>query len=308
MGNQKIISIAVCTYNREKHIINALESLKNQSLNLNLYEIIIVDNNSTDNTPELVTNFINANPDINLRYFKEDQQGLSFARNRAITESISNIIAFIDDDAIVPENYLMNIKEFSDTHQNIDAFGGKVIPIYENGSEPKFMSRPIWGLVTKIDYGDKIREFPKNKYPVGCNMIIKREVLLNIGLFDTNLGRIGRIGLASEEKDLFERIKKNGGKIYYSPNIIVYHNIDNYRLEFDYIKKLSFGIGLSEKIRTNHIGFIELAKKFIEYIFKFIIAFIFALYFLINLEFKKAKYIILIRYFILLGFFKDKNN
>lgn len=300
-----LITVIICTYNRAKFLPIALNSFTNQTLDKKVYEIIIVNNNSTDNTEKICKEFITNHPELNVKYFIEKNQGLSFSRNRGFRESSGSIIAYLDDDALATKDYLKNTIHFFAENPNASAIGGKVIPVYENNKkEPRWLSKYIWGIVTKVDMGNKVAEFPDNKYPAGCNMVIKRDVLQSVGLFDTNLGRKGRIGLASEDKDIFFRMHNADLHIYYVPDISVYHNIENYRLEYDYIKKLCIGIGLSERIRTQKSSPIELFKKLVEYLLKFIVALGLSFIYLFKFQFQKAKYIILIRYLILEGFFK----
>ena len=86
------ISVVICTYNREKFIGKALECLSRQDLQKDKFEILIVDNRSTDRTAAICGKFIAAHPDLSVRYFFEDKKGLSFARNRGLQESIAPII------------------------------------------------------------------------------------------------------------------------------------------------------------------------------------------------------------------------
>ncbi len=300
------ISVIICTYNREKFLKLALDSYKNQTLSPEEFEIVVVDNNSTDNTKNIVEKFIEENPGLDVRYVFEEKQGLSFARNRGIQEAKYEIITFVDDDAEVENDFLKNIKGYFESNPGVVSIGGKVEPVFGGGSEPAWLSPYLWGLVTKIDYGDKIKPFPKNKYPVGCNMSFRKTVFDKFGMFDTELGRKGRVGLASEEKDVFERLKANGAGIVYLPNITVHHHIDDYRLEKSYIKKLSYGIGISEKIRTMKIGLTAFLLKFAEFVFKFFASLLIAGGYVLKGEFEKAKYVVLFRYYILKGFFKKE--
>ncbi len=298
------ISVVICTYNREKFLKPALDSYKNQTLQPEEFEIVVVDNNSTDNTKVIVQKFIEENPLLDVRYVFEERQGLSYARNRGIQEAKYEVITFVDDDAEVEKDFLKNLKTYFESDEKVMAVGGKVEPVFASGKEPAWLSPYLWGLVTKIDYGNKVKPFPANKYPVGCNMSFRREVFQKFGKFDTELGRIGRVGLASEEKDLFRRLKSGGAKIMYLPDITVHHHIDDYRLEKSYIIKLCYGIGISERIRTRKINIIEYFKKFIEYIFKLFASFLIAAGYILKGEFEKAKYVVLFRYYILKGFFK----
>src|SRR5436305_8021426 len=116
-GNQELkISVIICSYNRAKYIIDAVESLYDQTVLKNLYEVIVVDNNSTDNTKELCLQYIASHSDYNIHYFDEKQQGASFARNTGVAHSKAPLIAFMDDDAIADKNFIESILRFFETH------------------------------------------------------------------------------------------------------------------------------------------------------------------------------------------------
>ena len=106
------LSIIICTYNREKFILKSLYSIAHQNADVNIFELIIINNNSTDKTHELILDFIEKNQNISIKYFIEIEQGLSHARNRGIKESTGDICAFLDDDAIACEEYVINIIYF----------------------------------------------------------------------------------------------------------------------------------------------------------------------------------------------------
>jgi glycosyltransferase involved in cell wall biosynthesis len=292
------ISVAICTYNRAKYLVDSLKSLKNQNLNPDDFEIIIVDNNSSDATAEISKIFINQNPGLNVSCYKENRQGLSFARNKAITESKYDIITFIDDDAIAREDFLANILSYFKDHSDVDALGGKVIPIYENGiEEPQWLSKYLWGIVTKVDYGDEVKIFPAPKYPAGCNMSFRKEKLLEVGLFNTDLK------IRGDDKDIFAKLNKIKAKVYYVPEVFVYHNVEEYRLTKSFIKKLSIIIGNSERVRLADKGLMPLILKLFEYLFKLVAGFIIASSFIFKGQVEKAKYLIMVRWTILKGLF-----
>ena len=199
------ISIIVCTYNREKYIESLLGSLKKQEYPTKDYEIVFVNNNSDDETEKRCTEFREANPEVVFHYFNESKQGLSHARNRGILEAKGEILAFIDDDALAHANYLQNMsKAFKET--DVDAAGGRIYPKYES-QRPVWMSKFLEPVMSVIDLGDKNKPFPKNKFPIGANMMFRKEVFEQAGNFNTDLGRTGKKMLGGEEKDLFFRMK-----------------------------------------------------------------------------------------------------
>lgn len=244
------LSLIIATYNRAEQLMVTLGSVATQSANASMWECIVVDNNSADNTKERVNAFIGEHTKLNIRYCFEPQQGLSHARNRGIAEATGDIIAFIDDDErIVPEFIKAYIKLF-DEHPEAMAAGGKIIAEYPTG-RPRWMShyteRPI---ANPMDFGDYIAPFPKGRIPGGGNMALRREVFTTVGVFNTSLGRTGKKLIGGEENDLFERIASKGMKCYYVPRAVMYHIIPAEKLTDDYFVRLCYNIGLSQHTRA----------------------------------------------------------
>ncbi len=295
------LSVIICTYNREKFLPNALESLTKQTENKQKFEIIIVNNNSTDKTEEISLNFIKNNPQLNIFYVIEKNQGLSFARNKGINEAKANLISFIDDDAIARKDYVENIIKSFKNNPNYDAIGGKVIPIYESGTEPVWMNKYIQGVVSKVDYGDKTSEF-KKKYPAGCNMAFKKELFTKYGFFNTDLVYRG------DDKFVFTNFKANGVKVLYTPNVFVNHYIDGYRTEPKFIDKISKSVGASEKLRLQNKGFLPNLSKIIEYIFKLGASIILLILFTLKGQYPKGYFSVRVMWHTILGFLSAKKS
>ncbi|MGK9369140.1 glycosyltransferase [Melioribacter sp. Ez-97] len=291
------ISVIICTYNREKYLPIALNSLKEQSLDKNKFEIIIVNNNSTDNTETVCNEFIKQNPELNIKYFLETQRGLSAARNRGIKESSGTIVIFIDDDAELTKNYLQEAINFFNEFPEVDAMGGKIIPKYEDNKEPEWMSLFLWGLVTKSDWGDKIRKYPYSKYPPGCSMAFRKSVFNETGLFDTELYS------RCDDKYIFLQLDKNKKKYLYNPKFILYHHIDKSRLNPESLKRIALLVGSSERVRLRNAKKIRKILKILEYIIKLFIGIIVGIYFILTKKSKKGIYLIKNRWFTLQGYF-----
>ena len=254
-----MISFIICTYNREKYIYECLSRLA-KNTEQEGWEIVLVNNNSTDSTAAECKRFESDYPKVNYCYFVETQQGLSFARNRGIAEAHGEWIVFLDDDAMVETDYIANLKVHLANYREAAAFGGQIAPSFEDG-EPDWYSEWSMGFVSAIDRGDKVHMFPENKFPIGANMGIKREILDKVGMFNTELGRTGNNLLAGEEKDLFNRIHKAGGTILYFPNIGVKHCIPGRRTTREFVERLAYGVGVSERLRTQHIGTFAYCKR-----------------------------------------------
>jgi glucosyl-dolichyl phosphate glucuronosyltransferase len=294
------ISLVICTYNREKFLPVALKSLTAITTDKNIFEIVLINNNSTDSTETICNEFIRNNQELQTQYHVETQRGLSAARNRGIKESRSELISFLDDDAEVTPEYVDIALNFFASNPNIDAMGGKIIPIYETGEEPKWLSKSLWGLVTKVDWGNKTRKYPYSKYPAGASMVFRKKVFAEIGLFNTELF------LRSDDKFIFRRMEEKGKLFLYYPKFIAYHHIDAFRVTFESVKKISLIVGASERVRLQNAGITKNTNKIVEYILKLAAAIIIAIGFLFKLEFEKAEYIIKNRWLTLLGYFNTK--
>lgn len=260
-----MLTAIICTYNRAKYIGNLLESIAANDLAKSEYEIVLVDNNCTDNTREICEAFAAAHKDVSFRYVVEPEQGLSAARNKGIKEAKGDLIVYIDDDALIDTWYLRTIVEYMSDHPEISAVGGPIIPSYEDTEEPKWMTRYTKELLCGYLYfGDEIRPFPGERYPGGGNAAYRAEVFEKVGLFNTALGRKGNGLMGSEEKDIFDKMKAQGMRFMYLPKMILHHLIPQKKLERDYFDRLTKQIGMSERQRTLAIG----KGKYINRLFK----------------------------------------
>ncbi len=291
------LSVIICAYNREDHIKKTLDSLFYQLASKDIYEVIVIDNNSKDKTADICIQYIKEKQELDLKYFLETKQGLSFARNRGVKESSNEVISFIDDDATATENYVENILLTFEQNKNILSIGGKVLPVYPKNKEPVWMSKYLWPVVAKVDQGETEHEF-KKKYPVGCNMAFRKETFIKYGLFNEDIKYRG------DEKFLFLRLKKEKELIYYNPKIIVYHTIPETRLSYESFVKNCIGVGESEKIRAKGNSVWSVIIKYLEYIFKLGASLLIGFGFVLKGQFKKATYLIQAMYYILVGLSK----
>lgn len=263
-----MISVIICTYNRDKYIYNILQSIAENEFPTDQYEIILVNNNCSDNTIAECQRFRTDYPHIDMKEFVETNQGLSYARNRGIRESSGDILVYVDDDALVNKAYLRTYADFFNTHPNIDAAGGPIIPKYET-SEPSWMSHFTKCLITGYKYnGNKIKEFAKNDFPGGGNAGYRSHVFEKVGLFNVDLGRKGDSLVGAEEKDIFDKMTSLGMRFFYLPNAILYHLIPEKKLSKEYFDKLTYSIGKSERIRTLAISKKKYAKRLLSELVK----------------------------------------
>ena len=291
------VSVIVCTYNRDKYLPLTLNHLRDQSQSFEEYEIVIVNNNSTDSTDRICRDFIAEQNSLNITYVIEINQGHTYARNRGIAESKGKYLAFIDDDAFVVCDYVKNIITFFDSHPKVAAIGGKIIPVYES-IEPKWMSKYLLPLVAALDMGNNIIEFKKRKFPIGANMAYRSEVFKNYGVFDVNLGRRGNELEGGDEKDMIFRIKGKE-KIYYVPDVLVHHVIPDKRLTMTYIKGMAKGVSSSEKKRLKKLGTKNILSKILEEAIKITGTFVLATKYVFTFQGQKASMLLKFRYWII---------
>ncbi len=296
------LSLIISTYNREDYLGSALESIARQNFYRTDFEIVLVNNNSTDRTEIICNTFARANNQINFNYFIEKKQGLSHARNRGITEAKGEILIFIDDDAFAFTDYLTEIDKFFNENLNIIAGGGRIYPKWEK-QKPLWMSKYLMPLVSVIDWGDEMKLFTNRNFPIGANMAFRQKAFEKYGDFNTNLGRVGKGMQGGEEKDIFYRFQNGGEQIAYIPNAKVYHLVPEKRLTFDFIKNQAIAIGKSEKIRAKDINSFELVKSFGREILKWVASLGIYVFYFYTLKIEKAKMIIRFRFWVSKGLF-----
>lgn len=287
------LSIVIATYNRATLLLDALKSVIRQSAPAQEWECVVVNNNSSDNTSECFAEFAGEHPEYNLRIVDEPNQGLSYARNRGIRESVGEYIAIIDDDEHIAEDFVAAyIRLFDDVPEAVAA-GGPIVARYPTG-RPRWMScyteRPI---ANTMYFGEEVREFPKGRVPGGGNMALRRSAIRRYGVFDTSLGYSGESLIGGEECDLFERLQIADAKYYYVPTAVMYHIIPREKLTKEYFARLSYNVGVSQLRRARlyrrvwRVRFIELSK--------WVATLLIALWYTITLQWRKGYYLILMR-------------
>ncbi len=242
-------SIIICTYNRSASLIDTLESLTHMAVPKGTdWEILVVDNNSSDSTKGRVENFIRKGHS-NVRYLFEGTQGKAHALNRAISEATGEVLAFTDDDALVDGDWLSLIVETFDRY-NPDCVGGKVVPLW-------LADRPVWltdnllNVLAMLDYGDEIYELAwrTDQMLYGVNFAFKKEFFDNHGLFNTELCARGA---GNEDHELFQRLRQAHGRAIYHPGIVVRHKVFPERMKKSYFRTWHFLVGRDRaKLRSD---------------------------------------------------------
>ncbi len=288
------ISLLIATYNRAEALIEALQSVVQQTLPPAEWECVVVDNRSTDDTAARFAAFAAAHPEKQLRLVREERQGLSHARNCGIAASRGALIAIIDDDERINPEFLEAYLTLFEHYPEAMSAGGRVIACYEEAPRPRWMSRfteePI---ANPMDYGDKVREFPAERIPAGGNMAFRREVFDRFGLFNPELGRVGDRLIGGEESDLFERLRIAGAKCYYVPRAVMWHLIPARKLTRAYLQNLSYNIGVSQRRRAELGG--RLRTLYLNEGLKWGATLLIALFWMLTLRPSKALWLLRLR-------------
>ncbi|NEQ49250.1 MAG: glycosyltransferase family 2 protein [Leptolyngbya sp. SIO3F4] len=246
-----LISAVICTYNRATYLKKAIQSLMAQNLKEEVYEILIVDNNSTDNTKKTVIEF---SADVhNIHYIFEPIQGLSKARNTGLAEAKGEYVAYLDDDAIAEPDWLESILScFEAATSPLGCVGGKIDPIWEAPC-PEWLPDNYLSYLTILDWGPEPILIDSKKYLAGANMAFPTDLLRKLGGFNVELGRQGKKLLSSEEVWLQETIRRHSHDVYYDPSVVVKHHAAASRLVPDWFFQRLYWQGISN-------AFLDLAR------------------------------------------------
>lgn len=256
INNQKL-SIIICTYNRAEILKECLTALVHQEISKAVYEVIIINNNSSDNTQIVAEKYANDYP--NFKVVKELSQGLSHARNRGYQEASTDWVAYIDDDAKVHTDFVEQTL-FTIKNHDFDAFGGIYLPWYKYG-KPKWLPKNFG--TNKIDKPKKIKKV-KHDLIHGGVMVIKKEVLMKVGGFSVNFGMTGDKIAYGEETALFLQMEKEGFSLGFNPLLKIDHLVAQYKLNLIWHIKAAYAHGRDGgRIYTNKFTKIGLIKSII---------------------------------------------
>lgn len=259
------LSVVVCTYNRAEMLSNALESLVQQTLDKCLYEIIVVDNASSDATPEVLRNLRTRYGEWNIVLAREDRLGLGYGRNAGVRAARGTYVAFMDDDARADKDWLkLALGCFEYVKPRPFVVGGPILPFYES---PK----PAW---FKDEYeirtwGQKPRFLKQGESFSGSNIIFNKDIIEKYGGFDVHVGMKGPHLSVGEETNLFEKIWKHHGNasvFYYLPHLMIFHAVPDYKMTVSYQLKRAF-VGGQSCCFNGAVPFLGRSKYLLKIIF-----------------------------------------
>lgn len=248
------LSVIICTYNRARLLNECLASLFNQNIKKELYEVMVVDNNSSDDTKLNACDFLSKNP--NFSYYFEPRQGLSHARNTGFKFAKANWVLYIDDDAKADPN-LVERTLWTIENYDFDAFGGRFFHWFKYG-KPKWFPENFEGNGVVANTGSAIEI--NNEFFNGGVMVFKKSILEKLNGFPCQLGMNGRKIAYGEETMLQLKMRNAGFKLGYDPELKVHHIVGEHKLKLSWHirsayahSRDSYGIGFSKYSPINLI-------------------------------------------------------
>lgn len=262
------LSVAICTYNGEKRLPDVLDRLRSQADTESIaWEILVIDNNSQDNTAKVVEEYLADWPEaFPLKYYFETEQGLAFARQRAVKEARGTFVGFLDDDNLPTPNWVAAAHAFGEAHPQAGAYGSKIKGEYEV-TPPENFDRISRFLA--IGGGDKSICYTSYKYaykkvmPPGAGLVIRRQAWIdNVPERLVLQGQLGSYRLGGDDIEALLHIRSAGWEIWYNPQMCISHRIPKQRLEREYLMNLLRGAGLSRHY-TRMLGFKPWQRPFV---------------------------------------------
>ena len=229
------MSVVISTYNRARSLPRALESLMDQEMDSGRYEIIVVDNNSTDDTRRVIERFMGKRPRVT--YLFEPRQGVSYGRNTGIAAATAPIIGFTDDDVRVSRSWASTILTVLAEHPEAACVGGRVLPRWP-GPRPAWLVRENWAPLALVDYGDEplFVNLKRRLCLITANAAYRREVFDRIGGFALHVQAIGR-EVATEDHELLLRLWHAGGQGLYWPALTATADVEPERMQRRYHRR-----------------------------------------------------------------------
>ena len=268
-----MLSIVVCTYNRADTLAVLLNDFELLSVWLSKHaELIIIDNNSSDDTQELLNKYQNC---LDLRIFCEPKQGLAAARNRALSEFNGNAILFLDDDVSISLDSLNSYLELLAERKDVAYVGGKISVDWQ-GDAPQWLKSNdlvlLNGLFGQYDLGhDNLDYSDQCATPFGANFLLRRELINQVGEFDTRLGVIGQQIGRGEETDYFKRARHLGFKGMYCAKAEVGHRFQKERINLRYLYRYGIEKGRAAVLidgKISNEGTFKLFIRVVSFLFR----------------------------------------
>lgn len=221
------VSVVVCTYNRAELLRETLASLANLETDAFCYEVVVIDNASSDETPEVIAEIGRQYP-VPFRSVREANPGVACARNRGIREAQGEWIAFFDDDQVADRRWLAELMALARERQ-VRCVGGANRLLFPEG-EPRGLHPFCRGLLSESAIRPAPHRYSNRHTPGTGNLLVQRSVFDEVGVFNEELREAG------EDTDLFRRVYAAGIRAWHTPRAISYHVVPGYRVTEGYLR------------------------------------------------------------------------
>jgi glycosyltransferase involved in cell wall biosynthesis len=248
MDTQIFITVALCTHNHADRLARTLRDLGLVDPPTRGWEIVIVDNGCTDGTRELLTDESWRPVNVPVRIVHEKKLGLSNARNCALKTAEGDYLVFIDNDETPDPQWLIAYERDMLEHVP-DALGGPIEVIFEHGARPSWLQDELLGFLGHLDHGGgRWLTDPATPF-YGGNFAVKTAIFAEIGEFDSELGRKGRVNTGGEDTEFYRRLIENKYVVRWVPDATIYHRIRADKLRKSYFLDLHYRQGMIEGSR-----------------------------------------------------------
>lgn len=243
------LTVALCTHNHAQRLNKTLLGLAQLVPPESPWDLLIVDNASTDATSQVLASPDWRIPGLNVRVVHEQKLGVAHARNRAIDEAKGEYILFIDDDESPDPGWLREHERII-LQERPDAMGGRIEVVFEDGTRPVWLQEELLGFLGKLDYGSTARQLDAPSTPIFTgNSAFRRDVVIRLGGFDTGLGRRGTMNTGGEDVEIYRRMIYSRRTVWWVPDAVICHRIEANKLRRRYFLDLHFRQGRTEGSR-----------------------------------------------------------
>jgi len=244
------VSVVIPTFNRAAMLRDLLETLCVQDVPFDAFEVVVVDDGSTDATASVVEDFGGRLP---LRSVHQENAGLNAARNTGAEASTGEILAFLDDDVLLPPDFVREVGAAWTRFPSAAAVAGRVLLRFES-PPPAWLHERFHSYLSAFDRGPEPGPLPEPCFPVGANAIVTRAAWKRVGGFASDLDRRGASLISSGDKEFFLRLRQAGAEIVWWPDAWVFHRVHPERLSRRWFRRRAYAQGLGDGLMERASG------------------------------------------------------
>lgn len=247
-------TVALCTHNHAERLRRTLVDLGGIESPQAPWELLVIDNGSSDATPALLQESWWRPAGWTVRVAREENLGIAHARNRAVREARGEYVIFLDDDETPAADWLTAIERTIQSWQP-DALGGKIEVLFVDAERPGWLQDELLGFLGRLDHGPEPGWLTDAGTPIFTgNCAFRRALFEEIGYFDTNLGRRGSENSGGEDTEMYRRMIAHGRRVRWAPDAVIHHRIQANKLRRGYFHDLHYRQGRMEGIRARGDG------------------------------------------------------